>query len=144
MKKIINNKYNLKESEITHFVRKVKLLIINSKDQLLLAYAHNDYEFPGGTQEIGEELIQTIRREILEETGIKLNISELLPFACTIGYYKDWPEKGKNKKVENYYYELKTDKKPNLSNLNLTENEKKRKFQIKIYKSQWSREWNYS
>ena len=55
-----------------------------------------------------------------EETGIELNITAIEPFACSLGYYKNWPEVGKNRKIEIYYYEIKADDKPNLSNKNYT------------------------
>ena len=63
-----------------------------------------------------EELIDTVNREILEETGMDLKLKDLEPFARNLGYYKDWPEEGKNRKIEIYYYEVKTNKKPNLNN----------------------------
>lgn len=131
MKKIIANASNLKEEEITDLSRKVKILLINSQNEIMLGYSHNEYQFPGGTQEPNEELIDTVNREIEEETGIKLNLSEIEAFACAIGYYKDWPAEGRNKKVEIYYYEVKTDEKPNLDNLNLTEKEKEGKFELR-------------
>ena len=131
MKKIITNVHNLKEEEMTDLVRKVKLLLINSKNEIMLGYSHHEYQFPGGTQEPNEELINTVNREIEEETGIKLNLSELEPFACAIGYYKDWPAEGRNKKIEIYYYEVKTNEKPNLDNLNLTESEKEGNFELR-------------
>lgn len=131
MKKIIVNRDNLKDEEMTDIVKKVKVLLINSKNELMLGYSHNDYQFPGGTNEIGEELIDTVNREIEEETGIKLNNRNLLPFACSFGYYKDWPEVGRNKKIEIYYYEIKTDLLPNLKNTKYTENEKCGNFELR-------------
>ena len=134
MKKIIVNKNNLKEEEITDLVKKVKLLIINSQNEILLAYQRNGYEFTGGTNEEGECLSQTVTRELLEETGIELEINNIEPFACMVGYYKDWPTKGRNKKIEIYYYEVKTDEKPNYDKINLTENEKDGKFRLEYIK----------
>lgn len=128
MEKIIYNEYNLSEQDVTDFVQKVKLLIFNSQGKILLVYAHNDFEFPGGTVEPSEKLIDTINREIEEELGVKLNLDNIEPFAQSLGYYKDWPSEGKNKKIEINYYELYSDIKPNVNNLNLTENEKKGNF----------------
>ena len=96
MEKIIYNKNNLSEKDVTDYVQKVKLLIFNKENQMLLVYAHNDFEFPGGTVEPNENLIDTINREIEEELGIKLNLVSLESFAQSIGYYKDWPENGRN------------------------------------------------
>ena len=155
MKEIIRNENNLKETDVTEVVKRVKLLIINSKDEILLGYSHNDYQFPGGHVEMGEDLLQTlgyshndyqfpgghvemgedllqtVKREIMEETGIVLNNLNINPFAKMIGYYKDWPEKGKNRKIEIYYYELKTDEKPNLNNTSYTEIEKDGNFELR-------------
>lgn len=131
MKKIITNRDNLTEEQITDLARNVKLLLVNSQNEIMLWYSHHEYQFPGGTQEPNEELINTVNREIEEETGIQLNLKEIDAFACSIGYYKDWPAKWRNKKIEIYYYEVKTDEKPNLDNLNLTEKEKEGNFELR-------------
>lgn len=131
MKKIITNDYNLKEEDMTELVKRVKVLLINSNNEILLGYSHNEYQCLGGHTLENEELIDAINREIKEETGIELNVSDLEPFACSIGYYKDWPEVHKNRKIEIYYYEIKTDKKPNLDNVNYTESEKKGNFELR-------------
>ena len=131
MKQIITNKYNLTDTDITEVVKRVKIVLINSNNEVLLGYSHNDYQFPGGHVEENETLIHAINREVLEETGIDLKIVNLKPFACAIGYYKDWPEKNKNRKIEIYYYEIKTDEKPNLENTEYTENEKDGNFELR-------------
>ena len=66
-----------------------------------------------------------------EETCIELNLKSIKPFACSIGYYKDWPEAGKNRKIEIYYSEIKTDEKPILDNTSYTQNEKDGNFELK-------------
>lgn len=134
MERIIDNISSLREDEITDLVKKVKLLIINSSSEILLAYQRNGYEFPGGTHEEGETLLETIKRESKEEIGIELDVTDIEPFACLMGYYKDWPSAGRNKKIEIYYYEIKTDEKPNLDNVNLTESEKEGNFTLKYIK----------
>jgi len=131
MKQIITNQYSLTDSDITEVVKRVKVLLVNSHNEILLGYSHNNYQFPGGHVEEAETLIQTVNREVLEETGIKLNVIDIEPFACAIGYYKDWPVEGKNRKIEIYYYEIKTDKKPNLENTEYTENEKDGNFELR-------------
>lgn len=131
MERIITNDNKLKEEDMTELVKRVKVLIINSNNEILLGYSHNDYQFPGGHVEEGETLIQTVNREIKEETGMNLEIDSLEPFACTIGYYKDWPEEGKKRKIEIYYYEVRTDEEPNLDCTNYTENEKAGNFELR-------------
>lgn len=131
MKEIITNKHNLTEEDITEVVKRVKILVINSKEEILLGYSHNNYQFPGGHVEDGESLPQTVNREMLEETGIDLEVKNIEPFAVALGYYKDWPAEGKNRKIEIYYYEIKTDEKPNLNKTSYTENEKDGGFELR-------------
>lgn len=130
MKKIITNNYNLNDKDMTEVVQRVKLLLINSKKEVLLGYSHNEYQFPGGHVEQGENLNQAAKRELLEETGINLNLENIEPFACAIGYYKDWPAIDKNRKIEIYYYEIETDERPNLANTSYTQNEKDGQFKL--------------
>ena len=131
MKQLITNKYNLTDSDMTEVVKRVKVLLVNSNNDVLLGYSHNNYQFPGGHVEENETFVQAVNREVLEETGIELNITNIKPFACAIGYYKDWPAEGKNRKIEIYYYEVKTDEKPNLENTEYTENEKDGNFELR-------------
>ena len=131
MEKIITNEYNLKDEDMTEVVKRVKVLLINSKNEILLGYSDHEYQCPGGHVEENEDLIDTINREIKEETGIELGIKDIEPFACTLGYYKDWPTVGNNRKIEIYYYEIKTDIKPDLSNTKYTEREKEGNFELR-------------
>lgn len=131
MKELITNKDHLNEKDITEVVKRVKVLIINSNNEVLLGYSNNNYQFPGGHVEEGETLIETVLREIKEETGIELKKIDVEPFARAVGYYKNWPSEGKNRKIEIYYYEIKTDEKPNIENTNYTANELKGGFLLK-------------
>ena len=131
MEKLITNDYNLKEEDMTEVKKRVKLFLINSNNEILLGYSHNEYQCPGGHIEEGENNISAINREIKEETGIELNVTEAEPFVCLEGYYKDWPEEGKNRKIEIYYYEIKTDLKPDLSKTEYTESEKEGNFELR-------------
>ena len=123
-KQIITNKNNLTDNDITEVVKRVKVFIVNSSNEILLANSNHEYQLPGGHVEENEELLDTVKREIKEETGINLNVTNIEPFAASIGYWKDWPEEGKNRKTEIYYFEVLTDLKPDMNNINLTEKEK--------------------
>lgn len=131
MKILINNEHNLEESEIDEVVKRVKVLLVNSNNELLLGYSHNTYQFIGGHVE-DEELEEAIIREVKEETGIELDeLTTYNHFAVFNGYYKDWPSIGKNRKTEIYYYEVKTDLLANLENTSYTEHEKSGNFKLK-------------
>ena len=67
----------------------------------------------------------------MEETGIEINDNEISePFLKIIYMNKDWPEVGKNRKSEIYYYVVKTNKKPDINKASYTESEKKYDFKI--------------
>jgi len=131
MKEITYNKDNLKEEDINTLVTRTKALIIND-NTLLIGTANNVYQFPGGHLEEKETLEECLKREVLEETGIKLNDKEInKPFMKVTYLSKDWPQIGKNQKAEVYYFSIKTNKKPNKNKINLTEHEKENNYKIK-------------
>ena len=131
MRIILKNEYDIKDEEVNEVVKRVKVLLRNSNNELLLGYSHTAYQFPGGHVEDGEDLLDALNREILEEVGMSLDISDIEPFAERIAYYKDYPEEGKNRKNEIYYYEYVTDSKPDLSKTNYTEDEKLGNFELR-------------
>ena len=132
MKEIIHNDYNLKEEEITEVVVRCKALIINDNN-IMLGNERDTYQFPGGHLEEGESFEECLKREILEEVGIEINDDEVSePIMKISGLYKDWPEKGKNRKTEIYYYIINTSKLPNLDKVNYTEEEKTGNYRIDI------------
>ncbi len=51
--------------------------------------AHLRWDVPGGTNEFGERLEDTLKREIAEETGLEVTIGDLLPKCVT----KTWEHK---------------------------------------------------
>lgn len=134
MEQIIVNKDCIQEKEITEIVKRVKAIIINSKNEILLGYSHNDYQFLGGHVENGENLIESLKREISEESGISLNLDDVFPIILKKAYCKDYPQIGSNRKNEIYYYVIKTDKVPNLELTNLTDDEKDGNFKLEYIK----------
>ena len=130
MKEIIYNYDYLKEEDITELVIRTKALIINNKN-IILGNENNIYQFPGGHLEENETFKECLKREVLEETGIEIDNNEIKrPFMKVTYLNKDWPEVGKNRKCEIYYYLIETSKIPNMSKVKYTEHEKQGNFKV--------------
>lgn len=129
MKIEIINPLNILDENLNTIVTRVKLFILNDKNEFIVASARTGYQLPGGHVEDGEDLTSSVIREIQEETGMMLSKNEIpKPFFCIKRYRKD--DDTTNKLSSIFYYFIQTDKKPNLNNLNLTENEKEGNFTL--------------
>ena len=118
MEKIFFNDDNLTKEEIDETVIRLKALILNSKNELLLGYSYNTYQFPGGHLEEGESLLDGLKRELKEETGIIFDVSNLEPFQEIRYYSKNYRNTGKNRENIIYYYLIRSDKDYDLSSTN--------------------------
>lgn len=123
LKVIIQNKDNVLDSEVTDISIRVKALIINSKNEMLVGFSHGTYQFIGGHVEKGEDLVCALNREIKEESGIEFKIDKIDAFAKRLSYYKNYPNPDDVTKVEIYYYKIFSDVRPNLDNTSYTEDE---------------------
>lgn len=112
MREIIINDQQLTDEEMESSVVRVKGLIINSRGKILLAHNNHTYQFPGGHVEEGENNDICILREIKEETGIDVTITEP-PFLCIKTYDGDYFGTGKKVLNSIYYYRFLTDDMPN-------------------------------
>jgi nucleoside triphosphatase len=59
----------------------VGALIVNSEGKMLLAKSHkwfDKYTLPGGHIEVGESMIDAVRREVKEEVGLDVEVIEML------------------------------------------------------------------
>ena len=131
MTEYINNKDKLKDNEIDEVVTRVKVLLINSKKELLLGLSHGTYQFPGGHLEEGEELSECVKRELLEETGINIDTDELVPFFLIKHYNKNYKDTSNNRLSLIYYYVINTDEMYHLENTHYTKEEQDGKFTLK-------------
>ena len=63
--------------------------LLRNEDRLLLLKlkATGKYHLPGGGVELGEPLEQALKREVLEETGLQINVGELAFFEELFFYY---------------------------------------------------------
>ena len=59
----------------------VGALIVNNEGKILLAQSHkwfDKYTLPGGHIEVGESMIDAVRREVKEEVGLDVEVVEML------------------------------------------------------------------
>lgn len=128
----IYNVDNLSIEDIDEQTTRARAIIINSNKEVLMCYSNrrNHYEFPGGHLEFGENLIEGLKREILEETGIEIE-KNITPFYSIKYYCKNYHNTGKNRLVEIYYFLIYTDLVYDVSKINLDENEKYENYECK-------------
>lgn len=118
MKKVLYNLNDLTDDQINNEIKRVKLLIINSKNEILLGYAHKTYQFPGGHLEPGETVEEGLIREVKEETGIDIDIEKVTPFYQIKRYVKGYPVNEQNTAYVIDYFYIKTDESYHLNKVN--------------------------
>lgn len=63
-------------------------VVINEKDEILMVKTHNhDWVFPGGQVEVGENVIDALKREIMEEAGVDIEVGEVFCIASNTKKY---------------------------------------------------------
>lgn len=129
MKTKIYNYDRLAQEEINEQIIRVKALIINSHNEILLGTSFGTPQFPGGHKKDNETLEKALKREIKEETGITLR-GKYEPYYSIKYFLKDYPDKKKNTSIEIYYYIIHTDTKYDLSKISLDPEEKKGNFTL--------------
>ena len=90
MKEIVFNKSKLKEDEITEVLEKSRIVLRNSDDEIVLTRFGRVYFLPGGKIEIGETPVDTIKREVMEETNINILLDDIEPFCVVKNYLRDY------------------------------------------------------
>ena len=131
MIKIIKNRNNILDEDITKVITRVKALIITSDNKILLGHSFCEYQFPGGHVEGNEELLLALKRELFEETGLDYDTTYLEPFVLLNKYLKDFPSNNENTKLVIYYYIIHDDRIPILANTNYTEEELDGNFSLR-------------
>lgn len=107
--KVIEKIYNSDDLTLEHIDEKTtraRAILINSSNEVLMCYSNGltHYEFPGGHLEKNETLLEGLKREILEETGITIDANENDLFYAIKYYCKNYKGTEKNRLVEIYYY----------------------------------------
>ena len=131
MKEIIYNYEWLTENEINNVVERVKALIINSNDEILLGYADRTYQCVGGHVEEGESSMAALMRELKEESGLVFKDLDLKPYFRVKYYNRNYPKEGVNTLTINSYYVIRTDMLPDDSIRELTDYEKEWGYIVK-------------
>lgn len=134
MKKVIFNEDNLNDNIIDKVVVRTKALLINDKDEILLGFSDNTYQFPGGHLENKENLKECLKREIQEETGIEIDIENLSPFLKISHYHKNYNHTRENRRNDLYYFYIKSNLNYDLENTHYDKLELERNYKLKIVK----------
>lgn len=132
MKTLIDNKDNLSLNDITDETVRVKALIVNDNNEILLGYSFGEYQFPGGHVEGDEELTNALHRELLEETGMNIDTANLKPFMLLEHLTKDHPEVGNNRLSKIYYFVVETKEAINLNKTNYTIEETIGNYELRL------------
>ena len=77
MKEIILNKAKLKEDEITEVLEKSRIVLRNDDNEIVVTRFGRVYFLPGGKIEEGESPVDTIKREVMEETNINILLDDI-------------------------------------------------------------------
>ena len=78
MKEVFINPDNLKKEDIDETVIRAKALVINDKKEIILGFYFGTYQFPGGHVDNNENIVECLKREVKEETGLDVNIEKYL------------------------------------------------------------------
>jgi len=73
-------KFEIRVAGYALVVHEEKILLVKSKET-------NRWVFPGGGTEVGETLESGMKREVFEETGVKIRIEKFLNFREVFFYY---------------------------------------------------------
>ena len=130
---LIINENNLNINEIREFSIKVRAILVNDNNQILIANYGNVILLPGGKVDDGENILEAISRELSEEIGQNYK-NELELFAVLNYYQKDYPKIDgtfQNRLVQTYYF-VGPCKKVNKEVQKLTEKEQKSNFRLEL------------
>jgi len=125
------NPFSLTYDDIDKKVTRVKVLIFNSENKILLCNVSGKYTFIGGHVEENETITKTLIRELREETGIVLNKQDFNSFVKIEKWNKNHFNTGKNCLSEIYYYSLYTDYTIDKEKMSLDDSEKRKNFFLK-------------
>lgn len=132
MEEVVFNKENLSDQDIQIFENKVKVILKNSKGELLVCKRNGVIHFIGGKLEKNETYQEAAAREIAEETGIVISDSKnTLEFFFRMKQYQhNYYNSGKNCLLSITYILCNTDQEFHYDRRNLDEFESKEHFTL--------------
>ena len=107
MKEVKINKAKLKDDEVTEVLDKARIVLRNDDGDFVLSHFERIYFLPGGKMELGETPVDTIKREVMEETNINILLDDTEPFLLVKNYLKDYKSRDGsivNRLVNTYYF----------------------------------------
>lgn len=131
---LIINEDNLNVYEVQEFSTKVRTILVDENNRILIANYGNVILLPGGKVDDGETNLEAITRELSEELGQDYNANEL-DFFVTLNYYqKNYQKRDgtfQNRLVKTHYFVglykgIKKDSRK------LTEKEQKGNFRLEL------------
>lgn len=127
MKEVKINKSKLKDDEITEVLDKARIVLRNDDGDFILSHFERIYFLPGGKMELGETPVDTIKREVMEETNINILLDDTEPFLLVKNYLRDYKSRDGNivNRLVNTYYFTGFTSKDDIEYFNLTIPEKR-------------------
>lgn len=80
-------------------VNKVRAVMLNKQGKALLVNYAGLYMLPGGRVDSGESSLEALKREILEESGIEIDISDAKEFLQIDNYSKNYYSRKHNEPI---------------------------------------------
>ena len=69
----------------THILAAAGVVLNERQEVLLVKHNRSGWVFPGGQVEVGENVIEAVKREVMEETGVSIEVGELFCAASNTG-----------------------------------------------------------
>jgi len=130
----IINEDNLNVNEVQEFSTKVRAILVDENNRMLIAKYGNVILLPGGKVDAGETLSEAITRELYEEIG-QIYSGEEFEFFTTLNFYqKKYPKRDgtfQNRLVKTHYF-VGSYKCIKLDSRKLTEKEQKGNFRLEL------------
>jgi len=109
MKTIVFNDDNLSEDEVAVTSIKARGILINNEKEILVAKYGGVLLLPGGTLDKGEEIEETLVRELREELGLEILVENRTPDLLIEQLVKNYPRRrnaGFTDRLSSTYYFL--------------------------------------